>query len=87
MEELIPIIKEVGFPIVVAFFVLLRLNGSLDKLKVSIDTLSDKMSDKDNTLAKLTTKVDMLERTVFRLSRNTRRQKNSAPKVQPMEKE
>tara|TARA_R100001163_G_C5035364_1_gene174664 strand:+ start:168 stop:431 length:264 start_codon:yes stop_codon:yes gene_type:complete len=87
MEELIPIIKEVGFPIVVAFFVLLRLNGSLDKLKVSIDTLSDKMSDKDNTLAKLTTKVDMLERTVFRLSRNTRRQKNSAPQVQPMEKE
>ena len=53
--DFVPIIKELGFPIVVAFFVLLRLNGSLDKLKVSIDTLSDKMSDKDNTLAKLTT--------------------------------
>ena len=85
--DFIPIIKELGFPIVVAFFVLLRLNGSLDKLKVSIDTLSDKMSDKDNTLAKLTTKVDMLERTVYRLSRNTRRQNNPAPKVQPKEKE
>ena len=85
--DFIPIVKELGFPIVVAFFVLLRLNGSQDKLKVSIDTLSDKMSDKDNTLAKLTTKVDMLERTVYRLSRNTRRQNNSAPKVQPKEKD
>jgi len=87
MEELIPIIKEVGFPIVVAFFVLLRLNGSLDKLKVSIDTLSDKMSDKDNTLTKLTSKVDMLERTIYRMARNKRRQKNSTSPVQYKEKE
>ena len=87
MEELIPIIKEVGFPIVVAFFVLLRLNGSLDKLKVSIDTLSDKMSDKDNTLTKLTSKVDMLERTIYRMARNKRRQKNYTSPVQYKKKE
>ncbi len=85
--DFVPIIKELGFPIVVAFFVLLRLNGSLDKLKVSIDTLSDKMSDKDNTLTKLTSKVDMLERTIYRMARNKRRQTKSASQVQYMEKE
>ena len=37
------IVRDLGFPIVVALFVLFRLNGSLDKLKKSIDTLSNEM--------------------------------------------
>ena len=32
------IVRDLGFPIVVALFVLFRLNGSLDKLKKSIDS-------------------------------------------------
>ena len=66
------IIRDLGFPIVVAMFVLLRLNGSLDKLKVAIDNLSHEMQDRDESLVKLTSKVDMLERTVYRLNKRKR---------------
>jgi CII-binding regulator of phage lambda lysogenization HflD len=66
------IIRDLGFPIVVALFVLLRLNGSLDKLKVAIDNLSHEMQDRDESLVKLTSKVDMLERTVYRLNKRKR---------------
>ena len=66
------IVRDLGFPIVVALFVLLRLNGSLDKLKKSIDRLSNEMQDRDESLIKLTGKVDMLERTVYRLNKRKR---------------
>jgi hypothetical protein len=66
------IIRDLGFPIVVALFVLLRLNVSLDKLKVAIDNLSHEMQDRDESLVKLTSKVDMLERTVYRLNKRKR---------------
>tara|TARA_R110000765_G_scaffold140005_3_gene240371 strand:+ start:292 stop:573 length:282 start_codon:yes stop_codon:yes gene_type:complete len=66
------IVRDLGFPIVVALFVLLRLNGSLDKLKVAIDNLSHEMQDRDESLVKLTSKVDMLERTVYRLNKRKR---------------
>ena len=66
------IVRDFGFPIVVALFVLFRLNGSLDKLKKSIDILSSEMSTRDESLIKLTSKVDMLERTVYRLNKRKR---------------
>jgi hypothetical protein len=66
------IVRDLGFPIVVALFVLFRLNGSLDKLKKSIDTLSNEMQNRDESLIKLTSKVDMLERTVYRLNKRKR---------------
>ena len=66
------IVRDLGFPIVVALFVLFRLNGSLDKLKRSIDNLSNEMQDRDESLIKLTSKVDMLERTVYRLNKRKR---------------
>lgn len=66
------IVRDLGFPIVVALFVLFRLNGSLDKLKKSIDVLSNEMNTRDESLIKLTSKVDMLERTVYRLNKRKR---------------
>jgi len=66
------IVRDLGFPIAVALFVLLRLNGSLDKLKVAIDNLSHEMQDRDESLVKLTSKVDMLERTIYRLNKRKR---------------
>ena len=66
------IVRDLGFPIVVALFVLFRLNGSLDKLKKSIDTLSNEMNNRDESLIKLTSKVDLLERTVYRLNKRKR---------------
>ena len=66
------VVRDLGFPIVVALFVLFRLNGSLDKLKKSIDKLSSEMQDRDESLIKLTSKVDMLERTVYRLNKRKR---------------
>ena len=69
---LVNIIKDVGFPIAVAIFVLFRLNGTLDKLKHSIDNLSDEMQGRDENLVRLTSKVDMLERTVYRLNKRKR---------------
>jgi hypothetical protein len=82
------IVRDLGFPIVVALFVLFRLNGSLDKLKKSIDVLSNEMQDRDTSLIKLTSKVDMLERTVYRLNKRKRQALNKlASKEQHKEKE
>jgi|TARA_R110002020_G_scaffold72070_1_gene185506 hypothetical protein len=82
------VIRDLGFPIVVALFVLFRLNGSLDKLKRSIDNLSNEMQDRDESLIKLTSKVDMLERTVYRLNKRKRQVFNKlASKEQHKEKE
>ena len=69
---LVDLVRDLGFPIVVAIFVLFRLNGSLDKLKISIDKLSNEIQDRDESLVKLTSKVDMLERTVYRLNKRKR---------------
>lgn len=39
MEDVIALVERVGFPIVVALFVLVRLNGKFDKLRESIEKL------------------------------------------------
>ncbi len=39
MQEVVDAIKELGFPVVVACFVLFRMNGKFDKLRESIDKL------------------------------------------------
>ncbi len=39
MEELGAIIERVGFPVVVAAFVLFRMNGKFDRLRESIEKL------------------------------------------------
>lgn len=41
-SELINIIKEVGFPIAVAAWVLVRLNGKLDKLTQALERITDR---------------------------------------------
>jgi len=54
IDLLIKLISQVGFPIVVATFLLLRTNGrieklkdSIDNLKTSIDLLKDELIKKD----------------------------------------
>ncbi|MCX8095428.1 MAG: YvrJ family protein [Caldisericia bacterium] len=54
IDLLIKLISQVGFPIVVATFLLLRTNGKIDKLKDaimelknSIDLLKDELIKKD----------------------------------------
>ena len=71
-SQWIELVKDIGFPIVVAFFVLFRLNGTLDKLRHSINGLSKEMQDRDESLVKLASKVDMLERTIYRLNKRKR---------------
>ena len=39
-EDFITLIKEVGFPIAVASFVLFRMNGKLDRLTKAIEALT-----------------------------------------------
>lgn len=41
--ELVDIIRDVGFPIAVAAFVLVRLNGKMDRLTTAITSLSSTM--------------------------------------------
>jgi len=41
LDKLIQYISQVGFPIVVASFLLLRTNGNLDKLKDAIQELKN----------------------------------------------
>jgi hypothetical protein len=43
LEDFIALIKDVGFPIAVASFVLFRMNGKLDRLTNAIDRLIDRM--------------------------------------------
>jgi hypothetical protein len=42
-EDFITLVKEVGFPIAVASFVLFRLNGKLDRLTNAIEKLMHRM--------------------------------------------
>ncbi|GAB4074903.1 YvrJ family protein [Barrientosiimonas marina] len=44
MEAWISFVTEVGFPIVVTFYLLHRIEGKLNDLIASIHTLPDKMS-------------------------------------------
>ena len=41
MEDAANFIKEVGFPVAVASFVLFRMNGKFDRLAKSIDRLAN----------------------------------------------
>lgn len=48
-EDFITLIKEVGFPIAVASFVLFRMNGKLDRLTKAIENLTRLMErDREN---------------------------------------
>ncbi|TDK64233.1 YvrJ family protein [Bacillus salipaludis] len=43
MEQIIPIISEVGFPIVVTLYLLYRIEAKLDMVVQSIQSLPDRM--------------------------------------------
>ncbi|MDN3019553.1 YvrJ family protein [Neobacillus drentensis] len=43
MDQIIPIINEVGFPIAVTLFLLYRVESKLDMVVQSIQDLPDKM--------------------------------------------
>lgn len=43
MEQLIPLISEVGFPIVVTLYLLYRIEAKLDLVVQSIQSLPDRM--------------------------------------------
>ncbi|MGM7634255.1 YvrJ family protein [Bacillus sp. Hm123] len=43
MEQLLPFIQDVGFPIVVTFYLLYRMEAKLDAVIQSIQTLPEKM--------------------------------------------
>jgi len=45
MDELIPLISEVGFPIVVTLYLLYRIEAKLDNVVQSIQDLPDRMKD------------------------------------------
>ncbi|MCQ6276016.1 YvrJ family protein [Bacillus sp. V3B] len=44
MEQLIPLISEVGFPVVVTLFLLYRIEAKLDTVVQSIQRLPDRIS-------------------------------------------
>ncbi|WHY77223.1 YvrJ family protein [Neobacillus sp. WH10] len=46
MEQLIPIISQVGFPIVVTLYLLYRIESKLDLVVQSIQTLPDRMKER-----------------------------------------
>ncbi|MEH7378030.1 YvrJ family protein [Neobacillus drentensis] len=46
MEQLIPIISQVGFPIVVKLYLLYRIEAKLDLVVQSIQTLPERMSER-----------------------------------------
>lgn len=46
MEELIPIISEVGFPIVVTLYLLYRIEAKLDLVVQSIQSLPDRLRER-----------------------------------------
>jgi len=45
MQELIPLISEVGFPIVVTLYLLYRIEAKLDSVVQSIQDLPDRMKE------------------------------------------
>ncbi|WP_071392953.1 YvrJ family protein [Bacillus tuaregi] len=46
MEEFIPLISEVGFPIAVTLFLLYRIEAKLDSVVQSIQSLPERLSGK-----------------------------------------
>ncbi|MEH7504336.1 YvrJ family protein [Neobacillus drentensis] len=46
MDQLIPIISEVGFPIVVTLYLLYRIESKLDMVVSSIQNLPDRMKER-----------------------------------------
>ncbi|MDP4105687.1 MAG: YvrJ family protein [Bacillota bacterium] len=46
MEQLIPIISEVGFPIVVTLYLLYRIEAKLDLVVQSIQSLPDRLQER-----------------------------------------
>ncbi len=46
MDQLIPLISEVGFPIVVTLYLLYRIESKLDLVVQSIQNLPDRMRER-----------------------------------------
>ncbi|MBT2658814.1 YvrJ family protein [Bacillus sp. ISL-18] len=46
MEQIIPLISEVGFPIVVSLYLLYRIESKLDLVVQSIQNLPDRMRER-----------------------------------------
>ncbi|MFD2442794.1 YvrJ family protein [Bacillus sp. CGMCC 1.16607] len=46
MEQLIPLISEVGFPIVVTLYLLYRIESKLDLVVQSIQNLPERLKEK-----------------------------------------
>jgi hypothetical protein len=46
MQELIPLISEVGFPVVVTLYLLYRIEAKLDNVVESIQNLPDRMRER-----------------------------------------
>jgi len=46
VEQLIPIISEVGFPIVVTLYLLYRIESKLDMVVTSIQNLPERMKER-----------------------------------------
>jgi hypothetical protein len=46
LEQLIPIISEVGFPIVVTLYLLYRIEAKLDLVVQSIQSLPDRLQER-----------------------------------------
>ncbi|MGZ4161636.1 MAG: YvrJ family protein [Neobacillus sp.] len=47
MDELIPLISQVGFPIVVSFYLLYRIETKLDMVVQSIQNLPERMKERN----------------------------------------
>ncbi|PLR75204.1 YvrJ family protein [Bacillus canaveralius] len=45
MEQIIPFISDVGFPIVVTLYLLHRIEAKLDKVVLSIQDLPDRLKE------------------------------------------
>ena len=46
MQELIPLISEVGFPVVVTLYLLYRIEAKLDNVVESIQSLPERMKER-----------------------------------------
>ncbi|MFC4322642.1 YvrJ family protein [Litchfieldia salsa] len=53
MEQWIPFIQEIGFPIIVTFYLLHRIETKLDTLIDSIQSLSDHMAPEQYQVKKI----------------------------------
>ncbi len=48
MEQLLPLIQEVGFPVVVTLYLLHRIEGKLDTLNTTLNRLPERMRQVDS---------------------------------------